>query len=174
MAIVQNFSSSQVLGQSSQLTLTDTSTGTDVLVTGRRVYLQKKDGTYLTETGTTTDYEVWADFPATTTITLDLLDKDYALNVRVDWVNVSGVTLYTKTTLTLFPLWAKTYFIFLVKAQSSNKKLIDLANFYFNEIRLLCSIKEAIDAVELASDIDSAQSAIDRAKTLIDNPSNFF
>lgn len=174
MAIVQNFTSSQVLGSPNEIVLTDTSTGTDVAVVSRRVTLTDKNGDTYVETGTTTTYEVWANFPGTTTITLDVLSSDKALNVKVDWVDVSGNVLYTKTVLTLFYLYAREYRIFLVKSQSSRKGLVDLANFYYNSIRLNCSIKEAIVSIEDMDDISSAQSALDRAKKLINNPSYFF
>lgn len=177
MAIVQNFSASQVLGASNEILLTDTSTGADVAVVSRRVYLTDKDGNYYTEgttPSTTVAYSTWGNFPGTTTLILDVLTADKCLNVRVDWVNVSGTVLYTKTTLTLFYLYARTYRIFLVKSQSSNTKLPDRANFYYNSIRLNCSIQEAITSVEDMSDIASAQAALIRAKKLIDNPSYFY
>lgn len=174
MAIVQNFTSGQVTGLPSQIVLTDTSTGTDSAITGRRVYLSDLNGDYYVESGTTTDYELWVDFPTTTTITLDVLTADKALNVRVDWVNSVGVVLYTLTTLTLFYMYARVYRIALIKAQSSRPKLIDSANFYYNTMRLNSSIKEAIISIEDMNDISSAQAALSRAKQLIDNPSYFY
>lgn len=49
MAIVQNFSCSQIIGLPSQIVATDNSTGSDVLIKSRVVYFQKYDGTYLTD-----------------------------------------------------------------------------------------------------------------------------
>lgn len=174
MAITQNFTASQVYGQPDAIVLTDTSTGTDGAVVGRRVYLTDSNGEPVVEDGNSNDYESWPDFPSTTTITLDVLLKDMALYVRVDWLDSGNSVLYTKTSLVLFPLYLKTYFINLIKAQSSNEKLRDSANFYANEIKLLCSIQEAITAVTDIEDIRSAQAALDRGKKLIDNPQNFF
>lgn len=178
MAITQNFTTSQVLGESSEIVITDTSTGTDVLVLSRRVYFTDKDGLYYNEdnlTGSATSvYEEWTDFPATTTITLDVLNQDRALNVRVDWLNVSNVVLYTKTTLQDYTLSAKTVYINNIKAQSSNNSLKEHANFYYNLIRLLISIKEADDSVTLLADISSSQAALNRAKKIVDNPSYFY
>lgn len=173
MAFTADFTTSQNLGFPSRIIFADTSQGTvDPLVTGRRIYLLDASGNYIVQSGTTTSYELWAI--GLTTITLNCLLIDKALSVRVDWVNAGGVALYTKTVLTLYSLYAKTYYIALIKSQSSRPKLIDHANFYVNEIKLLCSIQEATNAVDLAGDISSAQAALTRAKSLVDHPSYFF
>lgn len=172
MPLVENFTASQVLGFPSQILFTDTSTGSDVAVTSRRITLVDSNGDENVEEGTTTTYEVWPY--ASSTITLDLLSQDKAFYITVQWLNSSNVVLYTKTTLTVFRLYAITYYIYLIKTQSSNIKLREFGNFYKNEIRLLCSLQEAYDAVFYAGDILSAQAACNRAKELIDNPSYFF
>ena len=176
MAIVQGFTTSQTLGEPDKINLTDTSTGTDAAVVSRRVYITDKDGIYYTEDGTsaTSAYEEWANFPSTTTLTLDILTQDRAFNIRVDWINVSGTVLYTEPELQDYTLYAKTYYINSIKSQSSNNQLKNHANFYINLIKLLVSIKEADDSVLLLSDISSSQAALNRAKKLVDNPSYFY
>ena len=176
MALSVNFTTSQTLGLSTKITLADTTTGTDspLLVVSRRVYLTDKDGETYVEDGTTTAYEVWDGYPGTTTITLDVLTQDRALNVRVDWVDSGGVALYTKTILQDYTLYAKTLYINSIKAQSSNNSLKNHANFYYNIIKLLVSIKEADDSVTLLDDISSSQAALNRAKKIVDSPSYFY
>lgn len=175
MALSENFTSSQTLGAPNEITLTDTSTGTDAAVTARRITLTDFVGDTYVQDGTETSYEVWDDFPSTTTKTLDVLTRDRALYIKVDWVNSSGTVLYTKTVLTNCNKYALDFYVnTLIKSQSSRRTLIDHANFYNNEIRLLCSLREAKDAVELIADIASAQGALDRAHKLINSPSNFF
>lgn len=172
MPLVENFSASQALGFPSQIIFTDTSTGSDGNIASRRIEITDSDGNYIVEAGTTTDYEVWPYADAT--ITLDLLTIDMAVYITVYWVNSGGATLYEKTILTVFRLYSITYYIYLIKCQSSNVKLKNNANFYQNEIKLLCSLQEAYDAVYYAGDIKSSQSALTRAKQLVDNPANFF
>jgi hypothetical protein len=58
MPLVENFSATQYVATPNLLVLDDTSTGSDAGITVRYVYLQKADGSYLVEEGTTTDYEV--------------------------------------------------------------------------------------------------------------------
>jgi hypothetical protein len=172
MAIVENFTATQALGSPSQIIFTDTSTGTDAAIASRRIYLLDSNGDYNVEEGTTTDYEVWPY--ADSTITLDVMLIDKAFYITVQWLSVGGTVLYEKTGLTVFRLYAITYYIYLIKTQSSNIKLRENANFYLNEIRLLSSLQEAYDAVYYAGDILSAQAALARAKQLVDEPSFFF
>lgn len=172
MPLVENFTAEQQLGFPSRILFTDTSTGSDGAVTSRRIFLLDSNGDYSVEEGTTTTYEVWPY--ADSTITLDVMDEDKAFYITVQWLDVNNTVLYTKTELTVFRLYAITYYIYLIKTQSSNIKLREFGNFYKNLIRLLCSLQEAYDAVFYAGDILSAQAACDRAKELINNPSYFF
>lgn len=172
MPLSENFTAEQALGSPSEIIFTDTSTGTDGTITSRRILLLDSNGDYIVEEGTTTNYEVW-DY-ADSTITLDVLDIDMALYITVQWLNSSDVVVYSKTELTVFRLYSITYYIYLIKTQSSNIKLRENANFYLNEIKLLASLQEAYDAVFYAGDILSSQAALTRAKSLVDNPSYFF
>jgi len=172
MALTPNFTATQALGYPSRIVLTDTSTGSDAAIASRRVYTVDSDGDDVVENGTTTTYEVWPY--ADSSITLDMLTQDTAADITVKWLNSAGTVLYEKTIPTAFRLYAITYYIYVIKAQSSRPKLRDHANFYQNEIRLICSLQEAYDAIYYAGDIGSAQAAMNRAKELIDNPSYFF
>lgn len=175
MAIAPNFTRGQTLGLPNKINLVDTSTGSDTeSITKRRVFITDKDGNYIVPSGVTTDYSEWNDYPATTTLTLDVLTRDIACNILVQWLNSSNVVKQSVIKLSDFTLYAKTYYIFLCKAQSSNATLRNRANFYQNYLKLLTSIKEADDSVTLLADISSSQAALNRAYGLIQNPSNFF
>lgn len=174
MALTVNFSTSQALATPNSITFTDSSTGTDAAVVSRRIYLTDSDGEEVVVSGTSTAYEVWGNFPATTSITLNLLLRDTALLARVDWVNSGGVALYTKSIYIPAVMYMKAYYIFLIKCQSSNPKHINRNNFYENIIKLLNNIKNATDSLTLIDDIKSSQAAMDRGHELINNPSYFF
>lgn len=174
MALSASYTMSQVYGSPTQVSFVDTSTGVNAAVVSRRIYITDENGDYIVVDGTTTDYNLWSGFPGTTSITLALLTQDIAATVRVDWVNISGTVLYTSSTLTHFPMYAKDYYIFLIKSQQSNRKLQSHANFWPNTLRLLGEIKMAYDSINLIQDISASQAALDRAAALIDKPSNFF
>ena len=84
MSFLPSFTVSQPVGENNIVTVTDTSTGTDSAINARRVYLRKSDGTFLVPEGTATDYVDWAW--ADTSIDIDVLDKDYALEITVEWL----------------------------------------------------------------------------------------
>lgn len=168
MPITPNFTVSSNITTPSLMTLTDTSGGSDGAITQRRVYLQQFDGTYLVPTGTTTSYVEWAYASATKNI--DAMDKDYALNIIVQWLDVSNAVLYTKTILVEFNSYARTYRLKLLKAIASNPKLVNNQNYFDVMSQLTIYIDGANEAVTLAADISLAQLCNDNAYYLINNP----
>lgn len=166
MAITANFSESQTIGEPSILTLTDTSTGTDVTITQRRVYATKVDGNTLVEDGTTTAYEVWSGFPGTTTIDLDILDKDYALSVLVQWLTAGGTVVTSKTRLIAVRMYNDTFYYSLTQAQTSNPTLMTNKKYYGSKKKLSVELEAANSAMEFAGDQYATQACLDRATYL--------
>lgn len=173
MAITPNFSSSQSSGDLSIATLTDTSTGSGT-ISGRLVYLRKYDGTYLVPNGTTTDYIFWPYVAGVgDTIDIDVLDKDYCLDITVVFYNGSTAAA-TKTILTLFTGYTDLFLRQLTQALSANKKSITDPNFWVNKNKLRVLADDAAQAVSLLNDQTIAQFCLNDAKLLTDNISNFF
>jgi hypothetical protein len=171
MALDPSFSVSQPLDDPNILIIEDTSTGVDGGVTTRRVYLQKADGTYLVPDGTETDYIEW-DY-SEGSIEIDVLDKDYALSVRVDWLTGDTVT-YTETELAVFTLHSNLFYYGLTQDQTGNPQIISDTFYYDNKMKLRCSIDEAENATQYGVDIYSAQAALSRAKYMMDNQDKYF
>jgi len=176
MPLTPNFSTSQQAGLPSDVIVTDTSTGSDVAIVSRRVYLINYAGEYLVEsTNTTTDYTVWP--LAQTSISIDCLTEDTALQVIVNWVDISGVTLYTKTSLAGFTLFNETFYYSLTQGQAaiSNPSYILQDNTYFqNKSKLRCLIDSGNQAIALGYDITSAQECYDLATYMVNNQNNLF
>ena len=89
MPFIPSYTVEQLQLNPNILRFTDTSTGSDLDIAGRRIYLQQSNGEYLVNEGTTTDYIEWA--LGSSTIDINVLDKDYALKIVVQW-------LYQQTT----------------------------------------------------------------------------
>lgn len=170
MPIVPLFTKAQSIP--SAFTLTDTSTGSDVAITQRRVFLQKSNGSFLVPIGTTTDYIQWAY--ASPSITISALDKDYALAVTVQWLDVSNTIRYSKPELHYFQYYSEDFYYALTRSQADNPEIVNHANYYPSKIKLRTSIDEAMQAVDYGSSISAAQNSFNRAKKLIDNPSYFY
>lgn len=158
------FTAVSVSGYPSQILLTDTSSGSDGAIVSRRVYIATCTGSYLVPSGTTTEYSVWNLI--NTTINLDVLSKDYAVLITVQWVNVSGVVLYDTSAKFGFTLYNETCDYGLTTVMSSNPLLINDNNFFKNKSQLREAIDSGNQALVIAADLYNAQQAYDRGTTI--------
>jgi hypothetical protein len=158
------FSVTQPLGSPSEVTLTDSSTGSDNAITGRRVYLQRWDGTFLVVAGTSTQYNVWPK--STNPITFDLLPADEAVTIIVQWVDNSGNVLYDKVNYTGLTEFNEEFDYGLTQNVASNPLLINDNNFWMNKLKLRILIVSGNNAITNVGDIYSAQQCYDMATEL--------
>lgn len=172
MPFVANFSASQTLGEESVITLTDTSTGTDGGIVSRRVYLRKSDGTFLVPEGVTTEYITWA--LAATTKDIDCLTQDMALQVTVQWLNVSNVVLYDKALVYGFTLYNETFDYGLTQVLAGNQLLFNDNSFWKNKSDLRTFLDSGDQAISLASDLYNAQVCYNQATALRLSSQYFF
>ena len=175
MPFVPNFTTSQQAGLPSNVIITDASTGSDVAIVARRVYLVNYAGEYVVASGTTTNYTPWP--LAQSSISIDCLTQDTALTVTVDYVNVAGVALYTKTILAGFTLFNETFYYSLTQGQAAvgNPSYILQDNQFFqNKSKLRVLIDSGDQAVTLGYDITSAQVCYDLATVMVTNQNFYF
>jgi hypothetical protein len=172
MPLVPNFTASQFSGTPSVITLTDTSTGSDVAITSRRVYLLQANGTFLVPAGTTTDYVVW-DL-VDTSIDLDVLSQDSALSITVQWMSSTNTIVTSKTISFAFTAYNETFYYGLTESQVANSNLSASTNWYQSKLVLRVEIDSADQAITFASDIYSAQAALNRATYISTNQALFF
>jgi hypothetical protein len=172
MPLVPNFTASQYSGTPSVITLTDTSTGSDVTIASRRVYLLQANGTFLVPAGNTTDYIEW-DL-VDTSVSIDVLSQDSALSITVQWVSGLGTVVTSKTTSFAFTAYNETFYYGLTESQVANSNLTASTNWYQTKLVLRVEIDSADQAITFASDIYSAQAALNRATYISTNQSFFF
>jgi len=172
MPLVPNFTASQYSGTPSVITLTDTSTGSDVTIASRRVYLLQANGTFLVPAGTTTDYIVW-DL-VDTSIDLDVLSQDSALSITVQWMSGIQTVVTSKTISFAFTAYNETFYYGLTESQVANSNLSASVNWYQTKLVLRVEIDSADQAITFASDIYSAQAALNRATYISTNQAYFF
>lgn len=172
MPLVPNFTASQFSGTPSVITLTDTSTGSDVTIASRRVYLLQANGTFLVPAGTTTDYVVW-DL-VDTSIDLDVLSQDSALSITVQWMSGLGTVVTSKTISFAFTAYNETFYYGLTESQVANSNLSASTNWYQSKLVLRVEIDSADQSITFASDIYSAQAALNRATYISTNQALFF
>jgi len=173
MALTVNFTSSESLSSNNLVTFTDTSTGTDLTITTRRIYIRLANGNWLTTAGesTTSAYESW-DY-SLATIQLDLLSKSTTANVTVEWY--AGASLvYTKTILMEWDLYDYVFLFGLLSAQTSFPAVNDNQGYWPNSFKMVTGIFQSESAVTNMDDLYSSQAALDRNQYLIDNQNLFF
>ena len=172
MSFQANFTASQTSGQPSVIVLTDTSVGTDVTIASRRVYLLQANGTFLVPAGTQEDYIVW-DL-VDTSISLDVLSQDSALSITVQWMSGIQTVVTSKTISFAFTAYNETFYYGLTESQVANSNLSASTNWYQTKLILRVEIDSADQAITFASDIYSAQAALNRATYISTNQAYFF
>jgi hypothetical protein len=172
MPISPNFTASQNSGTPNIITLTDTSTGSDGTITKRRVYLLQSDGTYLVPAGTSTSFIEWS--LADVSISLNVLTQDSALSITVQWLTSANTVVANKTTSFAFTAYNETFYYGLTESQVANANLTASTNWYQTKMILRVELDSAYQAISFASDIFSAQSALNRATFISTNSSFFF
>ena len=172
MSFVPNFSVAQSL-TASNIIFTDTSTGTDLTISDRQIYLQKVDASYLVPSGTTTNY---IDFPisAGSSLNVNVLDTDYALTVTMNWLNSSGSVIYDKTYVFSFNQYSINFQYQLLQTLAGNPSIVNDLNFWGNLMRLYCDVFNADTAVTVGNDVYNAQLNLDDANYLRANQNNYF
>ena len=172
MPLSPNFTASQNSGTPNLIFLTDTSTGSDGTITKRRIYLLQSNGTYLVPAGTATNYIEWALVDVTTS--LNVLIQDTALSITVEWLTASNVVVANKTTSFAFTAYNETFYYGLTESQVANANLTASTNWYQTKMILRVELDSAYQAISFASDIFSAQAALNRATFISTNQSYFF
>ena len=172
MALTPSFTALQQFGTPSNLTLTDTSTGTDLAVYSRRVFIELPNGTYIVQQGSTTDYETWSY--ALSAITLDILSTDVAVTITVQWLNVSNVVLYTVSNNYGLTGFNEQFDYGLTQMLTANPTLIIDNNFFGTKIELRVGIDSGNQALALANDLFATQQAYNIANNIRINSVYYF
>jgi len=171
MALTPNFTASNSLQSPSIITLTDTSTGSDVDVVSRRVTISKPFGGYLVPSGTLTNYIVWAY--ANSSISINAITRDFSINVLVEWLNVDDDVLYSKEyDFNIIPL-GELFNYKLIQSQVGQPNIISNITFYKNKSLLELELDSSQQAVIMGGDILAGQQCIERALSLKSNYNNY-
>lgn len=173
MPLTPNFETSESLSILENVTFLDTSTGSDLGLTSRRISLLLANGNYLTTAGesTTIAYEDWPI--ADLSITLALLSSSTTARVTVDWLTGSAVT-YTKTLLQEWDLYDYVFAFQQQSNQTASPRIISASNYYSNFFAFITNIWNSENAVEIGDDLYSSQEALDVNQNMINNTSLYF
>jgi hypothetical protein len=172
MAFLQNFSVAQTPANPKYLILTDTSTGSDEFIVSRKIYIQDCFGNYIVPAGYGINYIEWA--LENNPISIDLLTKDVAVNILVQWLDVNGAVLYELNNNYCLPEFNKQFLYYLVQLQSNNYNIIQDTRYWDNVATFWTNIVGAMNAVQNGNDIFASQESLDRASYMAENQFKFF
>lgn len=150
-------------------TIQDSSSGSDPNLTGKLIYIYKIDGSLFT-----------AAIPwsiADSSITLSILDKDYAFNIVVTAQSSSPLpspSSYTASKIYAFTSYGMNFYGYLIQLLSSRPVIISDTDFYNNMNIFHVELVNAKFAIDYLEDQAAAQSAIERYQNLINNQNYFF
>ena len=172
MPIVPLFSAGQNYSNPNTIVLQDNSTGSDVAVTKRRIYLTDSQGTAVVPTGTYTAYIDWA--LVTNPISLNVLTRDKALTVRVEWLDISNTVLYTVSTNFCFDAYSKNFLYYLVQLQGITPLIPSDSNYNMNLGIFWANILGAANAITVGNDTAAAQNCLNRCYQMQQQKSKYF
>lgn len=164
MSFLPGFAITQPIGFPNKLTITDIGSGTDAAIVDRRIYLAIDSGNFLMPIGNTTQYIDWPI--GTSSLTITCLDKDYAILVTLQYLNVTNDVLYSAEGLEGLTLYNETFDYYLTQMMTANKALITDNDFWSNKSLLRTDIDGGNQAITLANDISNAQLCYDQATEL--------
>lgn len=149
--------------------LTDTSTGSDANLTGRQVFLYQADNTLLVPV---------INWPiGDSTIEINQLTQDYALNILVVWTSsdpLPSPSTYTYSQIYAFTGFGEQFYYQLTQNQTSTPDIIQDTNYFNSKMILRVELDSATQAINVGSDLYSAQGCITRYQYLIQNSNYFF
>lgn len=158
MAFNGSFLAAQsVNGQS--IILTDNSTGSDSNLTGRTVSLFKVDGTLLG--GSIIN---WPLSSGSTLTISNILPRDYAINIQVNWQSSSPLpppSTYSLTGLAVFTQNSEIAAYSLLQQIASNQGITRDNDYMYNLALVNSDILNALRSGKF-NDIGSAQASLDR------------
>lgn len=171
MAITPSFSVSQSALTPSQVTLTDTSIGSYDTITKRRAYVQDAYGNYLTGNGTI-NYTEWS--LANQFIILDILSQDSAVNIQVDWLDVSNVVINTVNGNYALSQFGKQFFFYLVQLQGLTPGVYQDSNYSANMAIFWANLVGGDNAIIYGNDLQGAQESYNREIQMQLNQNMYF
>lgn len=172
MAYTLSFLVSQGV-DSTAFSLTDTSTGSDAAVVTRRITCTTLGGTILVPTGTSTTY---IEFPFSdgASISVAVLPIDYAMTIRLDYINIAGTALYSLSQNYPFTGNDDDFDYSLTQFLVGNQSLLQDTTYVINRFTFRMLVDAASQAVTTGNDINSSQFLLDLAQDYVDNQTKYF
>lgn len=174
MAFVPNFQVGQNILYPNIVVASDLSTGSDVLIISRRIYVSDSQGNFLVPSGISTQYTPWP--LADASISLNILTEDTAVSILVQWLSVTNTVLYSLTQQFCLAEYNQQFGYYLTQQLGlpNRPPLSSDSSFVQNYCALWGYITGAINAITINNDLAGSQNILNQATYLRLNQANFF
>jgi hypothetical protein len=169
--MVAAFTVSQSAITPASFTVTDTSTSVTGSITKRRIFVQDAYGNYLTGDGVV-DYDDWV--LADASITLSILTQDSAVNINVQWLDVSNNVIEELDNNYPLSEFGKQFFFTLISDLGLSPGIYQDANYKGNLAVFWANIVAGDNAVTYGNSIAAAQNCYDRETEMRLKQSEYF
>ncbi len=167
-------SATQSIAYNNLITLQDDSSGSDVTLTTRRVYIRTATNQYLTNgqgVSSTPAYTEWAYGDAT--ILLDILMEATSPEITVQWF-AGSTQMYEFTDTFCFDLEQYVFALGLLADQTSSPGVIQDTSYYGNFGQFIVNLFCAEAAIDPGEDIYSSQNALNKNTLFIQKEAFYF
>lgn len=174
MPLSPSFSTAESLSILENVTFTDTSTGSDVGLTGRTIEIKLANGNWLSAAGESTTQVLiaWAIGDVSTTIAL--LTGSTTASVTVRWMTGAVATYTVSNQLETWDLYDYDFGLELIQAQTATPGIIQDTNYQSNFFLFITNIWNAETANTYGDDLYSSQGALNRNQNMINNSDYYF
>ncbi len=172
MAIVPAITVSQSALSPQNITVEDTSTGSDGSIYVRRLFIQSATGEYLVPSGTTTNYISWPY--ANSSITVTVLTQDTAASITVEWLDVSSAILYLYNNTYPLSEFGKQFFYYLIQQLGLTPSTFQDSNYSGNLSMFWAYIRAGDNAVTYGNDIFAGQQCYNKEIQMMNNQADYF
>jgi len=152
----------------SQFLVTDTSTGADAAIANRLIYI------YDSANNLFTGAPIQFPLSAGASITPNILTKDFAYNIVLNWVDSSGAILYTASQVGVFTGFLEWFFYNLTQNIAAQPSIINDRVWFGNYSKLRTLIDSALQAIQIGGSVFNAQDMILLAQELTNNSNLYF
>lgn len=152
----------------SQFTLVDTSTGADASIASRLIYI------YLSDNSIFTGFPIQFPLSAGASITPNILTKDFAWSITVQWLDSGANILYTSSQVGVFTGFLEWFFYNLTQNIAAQPNILNDKVFFSNYSKLRTLIDSATQAIQIGGSVFNAQDMILLAQELTNHSNLYF
>lgn len=169
MSYTPLFTVAQSAATPNSVTITDTSTGSDAAIVSRRIKARDCFGNYLPSGS---QYISWP--LATNPIAVDMLTKDTAASITVEWLDSGNNVLYSLENTFCLCEYGKQFYFYLIQQLAQRPATLQDSFFSANLSLFWTYLIGAINAISTGQSLSGSQNLLDLETEMQNNQTFYF